>query len=163
MRGLSSKTLDQRWCPTSKWEVEVLSSTFQHLAINYFFVCLFDLFVCLRPHPRHMEVPRLGAQSERYLLAYTTTTAVQDPSHVYNLHHSSQQGRILNPLSKARDGRHSWACCPHRHHSHSHWDYGIHTSWRVSECSRSWPIQSSTSWFLVKFISTAPRREAPNN
>ena len=30
--------------------------------------------------------------------------AMQDPSHVYNLHHSSQQHWILNPLSKARDG-----------------------------------------------------------
>ena len=27
----------------------------------------------------------------------------QDPSHVCNLHHSSRQRRILNPLSKARD------------------------------------------------------------
>ena len=30
-------------------------------------------------------------------------TATQDPSHVCNLHHSSQQHGILNPLSKARD------------------------------------------------------------
>ena len=50
-----------------------------------------------------MEVPRLGVESE--LLAYTiaTATATQDLSCVYNLHHSSWQCRILNPLSKARD------------------------------------------------------------
>ena len=31
------------------------------------------------------------------------TTATLDLSHVCNLHHSSQQGWILNPLSKAKD------------------------------------------------------------
>ena len=30
-------------------------------------------------------------------------TAMQDPSRVCNLHHSSRQRRIPNPLSKARD------------------------------------------------------------
>ena len=50
-----------------------------------------------------MEVPRLGVNSELQLLAYTTATAVQDPSHVCDLHHSSHQHRILNPLGEARD------------------------------------------------------------
>ena len=44
---------------------------------------------------QRMKVPRLGAQSEPQLLAYTTTTAVPDPNHVCDLHHSS--------LSEARD------------------------------------------------------------
>jgi len=35
--------------------------------------------------------------------AYTTAIAVPDPSCVCNLHHSSKQCQILNPLSKARD------------------------------------------------------------
>ena len=52
---------------------------------------------------RHMEVPRLGVESELQLLAYTTATATQDPRRVCNLHHSSWQHRIPNPLSKARD------------------------------------------------------------
>ena len=34
---------------------------------------------------------------------YTTATAAWDPSHVGDLHHSSQQHQALNPLSKARD------------------------------------------------------------
>ena len=38
-----------------------------------------------------MEVPRLGAESELQLLAYTTATVTQDPSHVCDLQHSSQQ------------------------------------------------------------------------
>ena len=52
---------------------------------------------------QHMEVSRLGIESELQLLAYATATATEDPSHVCNLHHSSQQHWILSPLSKARD------------------------------------------------------------
>ena len=36
-------------------------------------------------------------------LAYTTATATLDLSHVCDLHHSSWQCRILNPLSETRD------------------------------------------------------------
>ena len=49
------------------------------------------------------KFPRLGVESELQLLAYATATATQDLSHVCNLHHSSQQYQILNPLSEARD------------------------------------------------------------
>ena len=51
-----------------------------------------------------MEVPRLGAGLELQLLAYTTATAMQDSSHVCDLHQSSWHHQILNPLSVARDG-----------------------------------------------------------
>ena len=52
-----------------------------------------------------MEVPRLGVKSELQLPAYATATAtVLDPSHICDLHPSSQQRQILNPLNKARDG-----------------------------------------------------------
>ena len=77
------------------------------------------LLVFLGPHPRHMEVLRLGIESELQLPAYTTSTAMQDPSHICNLHHSSRQHRILNPMSEARDQTQnlrvpSWICfcCP---------------------------------------------------
>ena len=50
-----------------------------------------------------MEAPKLGVESELQLPAYATATAVPDPSHVFDLHYSSQQRQILNPLSKARD------------------------------------------------------------
>ena len=63
----------------------------------------FFFFYILGPHPQHMEVPKLGIKSELQLLAYTTVTAMQDPSLVCNLHHSSWQCPILNPLRKARD------------------------------------------------------------
>ena len=51
-----------------------------------------------------MEVPRLRVESELQLLAYTTATATPDLSHICNLHHSSQQCQILNPLDDARYG-----------------------------------------------------------
>ena len=60
-------------------------------------------FVLLWPHLQHMEVPRLGVESELWLLAYTTATATPDPSHIWDLHHGSQQRWNLNPLSEARD------------------------------------------------------------
>ena len=52
---------------------------------------LFVAFCFLGPHPQHMEFPRLGVLSELQLPAYTTATAMPDPSCVCNLHHSSQQ------------------------------------------------------------------------
>ena len=45
----------------------------------------------------------LGLKSELQLLAYTTTTAMPDPSYIWDLPHSSWQPGILNVLSKARD------------------------------------------------------------
>ena len=50
-----------------------------------------------------MDIPRLGVKPELQLPAYTTVTAMQDPSGVCDLHHSSGQCRILNPLSEAWD------------------------------------------------------------
>ena len=51
----------------------------------------------------HMEIPRLGVKLELQLPANTTATATQDPRQVCDLHHSSRQHGILNPLSEARD------------------------------------------------------------
>ena len=92
--------------------------------ILIFYLILPTLFCCccsclLGPHLWLMEVPRLGVQSELQLPADTTATASPDPSHVCNLHHSSWQRWIVNPLSKAREwthvlmdtsqGRYHWA------------------------------------------------------
>ena len=73
------------------------------------------LLLFLWPYLQHVEVPRLGVEWELQLLAYTTATATQDPSHICQLHHSSWKHRILNPLSKARDRAYilmdtSWVC-----------------------------------------------------
>ena len=45
---------------------------------------------------------RIGATAA----AYATAAAMQDPSHVCDLHHSTRQRRILNPLNEARDQTH---------------------------------------------------------
>ena len=66
-----------------------------------FFRFLF-LFCCLGTHPLHVEIPRLGVELELQLPAYATVTATPDPSHFCDLHHSSQQRWILNPLNEAR-------------------------------------------------------------
>ena len=55
---------------------------------------------------QHMEVPRLGVESELQLPAYTTATATPDPSHLCNLRHNSRPCRILNPQREASDGTH---------------------------------------------------------
>ena len=60
-------------------------------------------FVFLGPHPQHMEVPRLGVELEVQLPVYTSATAMPDLSRVCNLHCSSRQCQIPNPLSEARD------------------------------------------------------------
>ena len=62
------------------------------------FFCLF-----LGLQVQHMEVSRLGVKSELQLPAYTTATATLDLSRLCDLHCSSQQCRILNPLNEARD------------------------------------------------------------
>ena len=53
-----------------------------------------------------MGVPRLGVESELHLPAYTTATAMPDPSRICDLHHSSWQHWIPNPLSEIRDRTH---------------------------------------------------------
>ena len=71
----------------------------RELCVNFFSFSFFFL----GPHLRHMKVPRLEVQSELQLPAYTTAIATCDPSHIFDLYHSSRQCQILNPLREARD------------------------------------------------------------
>ena len=50
-----------------------------------------------------MEVSRLGIELELQLPAYKTATEMPELSSIRNLHHSSCQCQILNPLNEARD------------------------------------------------------------
>ena len=66
-------------------------------------VFCFVLFLLFRATPTGCR----GSQArmpELQMPAYTTATAMQDLSCFCDLHLSSQQHQILNPLSKARDG-----------------------------------------------------------
>ena len=62
-----------------------------------------NLRITLLPSFIYFCLPRLGIELELWPLVYTTTTAMPDPSCICDLHHSSWQFHILNPLSKARD------------------------------------------------------------
>ena len=68
-----------------------------------FFFFFFLLLLRAAPTIIYIEVPRLGVESELQLLSYTTATAMPDPSHVFDLHHSSWQRWIPDPQSEARD------------------------------------------------------------
>ena len=140
--------------------------------------------VILGPHPRHMEVPRLGVELE--LPAHTIATAMQDPS--------SQQCQIPNPLSEARDltcilmdASRVHFCWATRGTLHMHFIFilfyfcflGPHVAYGGSQArglirataadlhqshsnTRSlahWArqgIEPATSWFLVDFVSAEP-------
>ena len=77
-------------------------------APRYYTLGLFVLFCFVllfrATYPWHMEVPRLGAEWELQLLAYTTARPA--PSCAWDLHLSSQQCWILNPLTEAKDWTH---------------------------------------------------------
>ena len=77
--------------------------------IHFMFLFLiFDFYFCfLGLHLQHMEVPKLGVESELQLPTYTTATVAPNLSLVCDLHHSSQQCQTLNPLSEARDRTHN--------------------------------------------------------
>ena len=66
---------------------------------SFYFIFIFYFF--LGPHLWHMEVPRLGIKLDMQLPA--SATASWDLSHICDLHHSSWQCQIPDPLSKARD------------------------------------------------------------
>ena len=51
--------------------------------------CFLSFFFFLGWLLKHMEVPRLAVKLELQLPACTTATAMQDPNHICNLHHSS--------------------------------------------------------------------------
>ena len=71
--------------------------------MNIFLFYYYYYYFFLELHPPRMEVPSLGVTSELQLPAYATATAAWDLSCIYDLHHSSRQCRILNPLGEARD------------------------------------------------------------
>ena len=79
------------------------------------FFSFFFFFSFLGLDMWQLEVPRLEVESELQLSACTTVIAMQDPSCVCNLHHSSQKHQILNPQSESRDWTYilmntSWVC-----------------------------------------------------
>ena len=87
----------QRW----EWKKLHVSGVKGDRCPHSFFFLIFLPFP--GPLSLHMEVPRLGVQSELWPPTYATATATWNPSLVCHQHHNSQQCRILNPPSKAKD------------------------------------------------------------
>ena len=56
----------------------------QYVHTSLFLKKYFCLFACFFPglHSQHMEIPWPGFRWELQLVAYTTATATQDPSHL---------------------------------------------------------------------------------
>ena len=88
------------------------------------------------------EVPRLGAESELRLPAYTTVTAMLDPSLVCDLHCCSRQHRILDPLSEARDQTHTLMDTSQVHKPLSHDE----NSFRTCNSNEGLDCQSKKIW-----------------
>ena len=61
---------------------------------NFHFLWIF-IYLFLGPHLWHMEVPRLGVESEPQLPGYTTATVMPHLSHVGNLHTAHGNDRSL--------------------------------------------------------------------
>ena len=73
-----------------------LSSSYrnaEYFSFLFSFFFLFFLLIFLGLHPRHMEVPRLGVQSELQLPPYTTATAMPEPvaSVTYTIAHGNME------------------------------------------------------------------------
>ena len=68
-----------------------------------FLLFCFILFLLFRATSAANGSSQARGQLDLQLPAYTTATATRDPSCVCNLDHSSQQCRILDPLSKTRN------------------------------------------------------------
>ena len=82
-----------------------------HLSSFHVYSTFSPLFFFLFPFratPRHVEVARLGAESELQLPTYATATAIPNSSHICDLHHSLQQCQILNPLRPGLKPASSW-------------------------------------------------------
>ena len=73
------------------------------MVLGFFCLFIYLLNFFLGLHLQHLEVPRLGIQSELLLPAYARVVSTPDLSHDCNLYHSSRQRQILNPLSEGKD------------------------------------------------------------
>ena len=91
---LFSQLLISRKCSSSSLPIMFLS--FYSYLFIYF--CLFRATACRAYGGSQAEV-----ESEPQLPTCATATTVRDPSHICDLHRSSQQGQIPNTLSEAKD------------------------------------------------------------
>ena len=96
----SSKCYNSEFCMFKKLKWTWIDFIFCPRTILF---CLFVCFVFFSTELTACGDIQARVKWELQLLVYTTATAMQDPSRVCDLLHSSWQHQILNPPSKARD------------------------------------------------------------
>ena len=106
--GLGIRLAPQQWPKPLQWERWILNLLCYKGTPEDIFVCLFIYSFFLGSHLWHVEIPRLEVEPELRLPAYTTATAALDPSHICNLHQSSQRGQILNWVRPGIESKSSW-------------------------------------------------------
>ena len=119
-------------------------------------ICSFYLFIyfCfLGLHPRHVEVPRLGFESELQLPTYTTTTAMQDPGCICGLHNSSWQHGMLNPLSEVRDGTYNLMVLVRFISVMPRWGLVFVCLWLILINPVWWPFRSTVPLLFLSVIN----------
>ena len=109
MTVLSTKTYTVRNGPPTLLNIDspclLLSQFLVCVCLCFFFFFFFFFsFFFLGPNLQHMEVPRLGVQSELQLPATAKATATRNLSHNYALHQHSRQLQMPSLLREARDG-----------------------------------------------------------
>ena len=85
LNGENSMTMKFGIWGKELWKREVSTLSLLGLPI------IITMFFFLQSHLQHMEVPRVGVESELQLWAYSTGTAIPGPSHIFDLHHSLWQ------------------------------------------------------------------------
>ena len=91
------------WCMSSKSFTSIIETFPYKINLHSFFSFSFLFFFLFRTAPAAYGSFQNRGWIRAAVAAYTTNTAIQDPSSICNQHHCSQQCWILNPMSGARD------------------------------------------------------------
>ena len=96
-------TLKQAYLTWERGLVPIVSAYDTHCNGLFFWLVFYFILFFLRATPVAYGSSQARGELELQLIAYSTATATWDPSHVGDLHHSSRQRWIPDPLSKAGD------------------------------------------------------------
>ena len=124
----------------------------------YIFIFIVLIFCFLGQHVWRMEVPSLRVELELQLPADTTATATPDPKHICDLHHSSRQCWILNPLSEARDQIHILIHTSQLHYPEPHGNslLFLEDKEEINTVFKNWFFPPLFRVKLLKFAYTSP-------
>ena len=98
-----------------------------------------------------MKIPKLEVELELQLPAFATATATPDLSCICNLHLSSRQCQIFNPLSLGRNQTHILMDISR---IHSHCTITPTLSWLLSFCAKFWKCKGKILQLFFFFLTT---------